>query len=105
MKKSRKNYLPTLILVLVLWSLFFGMIFYVEPELVKNVLVDGLYLPFFLLFIPACFFTLALVLGNTRRGFLVTVGLSIFLVLRVYELGNILNLLLISGIVIAIDRS
>jgi len=84
MKKSRKNYLPTLILVLVLWSLFFGMIFYVEPELVKNVLVDGLYLPFFLLFIPACFylgvgirkykkrlyvFTLALVLGNTRRGF------------------------------------
>jgi len=105
MNKRRKNYLPSLALALVLWVLFFSMIVYVEPDLVKDVFVQGLYLPFFLLFIPACFLTLALMLGNTRRGFLITVGLTIFLLLRVFELGNVLNLFLISGIVIAIDRS
>ena len=104
MKKRRKNYLPTVILILVLWGLLGTMIYFIEPELVKDVLVPGLYLPFFLLFFPASFFTLAMVLANTRRGLLVALGLSIYLILRIFELGNLLNLLLILGIVVAIDR-
>ncbi len=104
MKKRRKNYLPTLVLIVVLWSLLLSMITYVEPELIKDILVPGLYLPFFLLFLPASFFSLAVFLANTRRGFLVSLGLTGYLVLRVYELGNVLNLLLIIGIVVAIDR-
>ena len=81
------------------------MIFFVEPDLVKDVLIKGFYLPFFLLFVPACFFSLSLVLGNTKRGLLTTVGLAVFLVLRIYELGNVLNFLLIAGIVVAVDKS
>lgn len=80
------------------------MLLYVEPELVRDILVPGLYLPFFVLFLPASFFTLALMLANTRRGLLASLGLTAYLVLRVYELGNVLNLVLILGIVIAIDR-
>ncbi|MEA3355254.1 MAG: hypothetical protein U9Q63_02085 [Patescibacteria group bacterium] len=105
MKKRRKNYLPSLILTLVLWGFLFSMIFYIEPELVKDILIKGFYLPFFLLFIPTIFLSLALILGNSKRGLLISVGLGIFLILRIYELGNVLNLLLITGIVIAIDRS
>jgi len=104
MKNVRKNYLPTLILVLVLWGVLGVMMIYVEPELVKDILIPGLYLPFFLLFMPASFFTLALLLANTRRGLISSLGLTSCLILRVYELGNILNLLLITGIVIAVDR-
>ena len=104
MNKRRKNYLPTLILIAVLWSLIAAIVVYVEPELVRDVIVPGLYLPFFLLFLPASFFTLAVILANTRRGFLVALGLTGYLMLRVYQLGNVLNLLLIAGIVIAVDR-
>ena len=104
MKKRRKNYLPTLILIIVLWGLFLGVIFQVEPELVKNTLVPGLYLPFFLLFFPASFFSLAILLANSKRGLWVSLGLTGFLILRVYQLGNFLNGLLIVGIVVAIDK-
>lgn len=104
MRKRRKNYLPVVILILVLWGLLGAMIYWVEPELVKDMLVPRLYLPFFLLFFPACFFTLAIGLANTRRGFLVTIGLTGFLILRVYQLGNLLNLLLLAGMVVAVER-
>lgn len=104
MNKRRKNYLPSLVLILVLWGLLGGLIFWVEPELVKDIIMPGLYLPFFVLFLPASFFTLALVLNHTRRGLIMAVGLSLYLSLRIYEMANILNILLIFGIAIAVDR-
>ncbi len=104
MRQRRKNYLPTLVLILILWGLLALMLAYVEPELIKDVLIKGAYLPFFLLFFPASFFTAAIIWGNSRRGFLTAAGLTIFLLLRLYGLGNVLNLLLILGIVIAVDR-
>lgn len=104
MKNRRKNYLPTAILILVLWGLLGAIVTQVEPELVKDLLMPGLYLPFFLVFFPACFLTLTMVLANTKRGLLAALGLTGFLILRVFELGNLLNLLLIAGILVAVDR-
>ena len=104
MNKRRKNYLPTLILIAVLWSLLALLVYFVEPELIKDILVPGLYLPFFLLFFPASLFTLSIIWGNGRRGLLSAVGLSVFLILRIYQLGNSLNLLLIFAILVAVDH-
>jgi len=104
MGKRRKNYLPTLILIVVLWGLLGVIVSQVEPELVKDILVPGLYLPFWLVFFPASFFMLAVVMGNSRRGLVMALGLTGFLILRVYQLGNLLNLLLIVGMVVAMDR-
>ncbi len=104
MRKQRKNYLPTVILIIVLWGLLGVLITQVEPELVKNILIPGLYLPFFLLLLPTSFLTLAILLANTKRGLLIALGLNAFLILRGFELGNFLNLILIVGIVIAMDR-
>jgi hypothetical protein len=92
------------ILTVVLWSLLGLMVYFVEPSLIKDILVPGLYLPFFLLFFPASWFTLAIILGNTRRGLLASLGLTSFLILRLFRLGNVLNLVLILGILIAVDR-
>ncbi len=101
---KRKNYLPTLILSLILWGLLAAMIVWVDPQLVKDILIPGAYLPFFLVFLPASILSLALIFGNTARGLLVAAGLNVFLLLRVFEFGSWLNLVLIAGIVIAIDR-
>ena len=76
----------------------------VEPELVQDIVVPGLYLPFFVLFLPASFFTLALIFNHSRRGLIVAIGLSLYLGLRIYEMANMLNILLIVGMAIAIDR-
>lgn len=92
------------ILIAGLWVLLGLLVYFVEPALVKNILIPGLYLPFFLLFFPAGWFTLAIILGNPRRGLLVSLSLTCFLILRVYRLDNILNSLLILGILITVDR-
>jgi len=90
--------------MLVLWIALGLMVVYVEPELVKNVLIEGSYLPFFLLFLPTSFITLSIVMASSRRGLLFSLGLSSFLLLRAYQLGNVFNGILLLGIIIAIDR-
>jgi len=104
MLKRRKNYLPTFILIVILWSLLGLMVYLVEPSLVKDILIPGIYLPFFLLFLPASWLTATIIWGNRRRGWLTAVGLTLFLILRLWGLGNNLNLILILGILIAVDR-
>lgn len=104
MIKRRKNYLPSLVLIIILWGLLGALVYWVEPELVKDVLIPGLYLPFFLLFFPASLLTLALLLGNSRKGFLISLGITIGLILRVYRLDNWLNYILILGLMLAVDR-
>ena len=92
------------ILIVVLWGLLGLMLYFVEPALVKDILIPGVYLPFFLIFFPASWFTLAIIWGNTRRGLLTAIGLTLFLLLRIFHLGNVLNLVLILGILITVDR-
>ncbi|MFH0942754.1 MAG: hypothetical protein V1810_01130 [Candidatus Beckwithbacteria bacterium] len=104
MNKRRKNYLPALMTMVILWGLLGALIIWVEPKLIKDILIDGLYLPFFMLFFPAIFLTLAVILGDSRRGLLISLGLTGALILRVYRLENWLNLILIAGIVVAVDR-
>jgi len=87
-----------------LWGLLGALIYWVEPELIKDIVIPGLYLPFFLLFFPASLLTLALLLNNSRKGLLISLGITIGLILRVYRLDNWLNYILILGLMLAIDR-
>jgi hypothetical protein len=91
-------------LILILWGVLGLMLYFVEPEMVKDLLVPGLYLPFFILFLPASALTLAVILGNSRRGFILALGISALLILKVYRLDNWLNFFLVGGIVVTVDR-
>jgi hypothetical protein len=104
MRVRRKNFLPTFVLILILWSVFTAMIILVDPQILKDVLLPGSYFPFFAIFFPASFLTLALLLANSLRGLLVATGITVFLLLRIFQLGNLLNLMLIIGLVVALDR-
>jgi len=79
------------------------MVVFVEPAMVKNILIPGLYLPFFLNFFLALFLTLAIVFANSRRGFLFSLGVVVLLILRLFQLGNILNAILITTLVLTLD--
>ena len=102
--RQGKNFLPTLIIILFLWLCFAFLIFFVEPEMVKNIIIPRGYLPFFINFWLALFFTLAIILGNSPRGLLVSTFIIIFLILRLFKLGNWLNFLLLAAIAFAFDR-
>ncbi len=81
-----------------------GMMVFVDPEIVKDLIFPGLYLPFWVLFFPASFLSAAIMVADSKKGFLIGLGISSFLLLRVYGLGNFLNGLLIGGIVVTVDR-
>ena len=102
-KRRRKNFLPTFILIVFFWTSLGLMIFFVEPELIKNIIIPNFYLLFFVNLFLTCFFTLAVLLFNSRRGFLVSLAIVLFLILRLYNLGNLLNVLLIAASVFTLE--
>jgi len=102
-KRRRKNFFSTLIFILFLWSIFGLIIFFVEPSMVKDFLWPNSYLPFFINLFLALFLTLAIVFANSRRGFLTSLGVIIFLILRLQQLGNILNAILITASLFSLE--
>lgn len=101
--RERKNYLPTALLTLFFWLVLVGLIVFVDPIIVRDVGVTGVYLPFFLLLFFCLFLTLALLLNHSRRGAFISVGVIIFLFLRLKGLGNGLNFLLLVALIATAD--
>jgi len=95
--KLRKNFLPSLFINFILWGLFACLIYFVSPTSFGAVLL------FFVLFFISLLFTFSFLLASSRKGITLALAITIFLILRYFGVGNILNLLLISGVVIAIE--
>lgn len=79
------------------------MVYFVDPIMVRDLLIPNLYLPFFLVLFFALFFTLAIIFINSRKGLLFALAIVLFLILRLFGLGNILNAILIFGLLIALN--
>jgi hypothetical protein len=95
--RLRKNFFPTLLVIVTLWSLLGLIIIFTSPYTVGSLIL------FFIILFAAVLFTFSLVFANTRRGFLIALGIIVFLILRYFGIGNILNLLLIVGALISVD--
>lgn len=90
--KRRRNFLPTLLIAASLWGVLAGVIYFVEPE------TFGVIPLFFAIVFFAILFTSSLLFGNKRRGLIISISLTLFLLLRYFGVGNILNFLLIAGL-------
>lgn len=90
--RRRKNFLPTLIVTVFLWGITAFFVYFIDPYAFGAVPV--LLLAVFL----ALLFTFSTLFANTRRGLLVAFALTLFLVLRLLGVGNIVNFLLIVGL-------
>ena len=80
-----------------LWLLTFALIYFVEPDIPFVIPL------FFLLVFLAFLFTFSTALANSRRGLVLSSAVTVFLFLRFLGVGNIINLLLIAGIVISLE--
>jgi len=95
--KNRKNFLPSLALTAFLWLLVGAVIYFTNPDFI------GMVVLFFILTFLALMFTFSLILANTRRGLIMALGITIFLIFRYFGIGNLLNGLLIIGITLATE--
>ena len=96
-QKKRKNFLPTLIITTTLWLTIFALIYLVSPTNYTAVPL------FFVFLFFALLLTFSLVLANTRRGFIVSVSIIFFLILRYLGVGHVVNLLLIAAVAITLE--
>jgi hypothetical protein len=97
MIKRRKNFFPTLVLALFAWLGWFFVLFKIPPN------STWLLMAFFFLFFSALFLTSALIWANSRRGFITALFFILVLVFRYYQIGNLLNLILLLAIFIALE--
>ncbi len=95
--KRRRNFFPTLLITIFLWGIIASVVYFIDPQ------VSGIIPLFFLLIFTTLLFTFSMIFANTRRGFLVALSSTFFLLLRYFGVGNILNLLLIVGVMITVE--
>lgn len=92
--KRRRSFILSLPVILLLWSSIVAIVYFVDPD---TPFVIAL---FFVLLLIALAFTLSFIFVNTRRGITATGVIIIFLLLRYFGVGNVLNLILLTGIAI-----
>ncbi|MCX6704022.1 MAG: hypothetical protein NTZ07_01100 [Candidatus Woesebacteria bacterium] len=94
---KRKNFLPTLLTTVFLWSVLGGLVYFIDPG------SFGAIFFFFILIFFCLLFTFSLIFANSRRGIVVTIAITFFLTLMYFGVGNILNLILIVAIAVCIE--
>lgn len=71
-----------------MWSLVLGMVVYVDPELVRDVILPGSYLPFLMLLFLALWYTSAVVVARMWlsfvTAFLLTLGVALSIAQMLY---------------------
>lgn len=95
--RVRKNAPLALGIICVLWLTLAGYVYFVDPT--ARLAVIG----FVVIFYLAGSFTLAIITTNTKRGLRVGAGLTIFLLLRYFGVGNIVSFILLVGVIAAIE--
>lgn len=95
--RLRKNFFPTAIIIVLLWTLITLFIYFVEPNQLAAIPI------FFVLLFFSLLFTTSTIFANSRRGLITSLALIIFLLLRYIGVGNIINFLLLAGIVISTE--
>lgn len=91
---KRKNFLPSLMVTVILGLFLSAIVFFTEPH------GGFLILLFFVLTFLFLFFLLSLLFVSSKKGLVVSILTTIFLVLRMYGIGNILNAILLLGLAI-----
>jgi len=97
MVRRRRNFLPTFIFNIFLWLCCLLILFFIPPD---NLLSIFSFLFFLWL---ALALTFSLILVNSRRGFLFSLLLILFLILNWQKLANVLNIILLTTFVLILE--
>lgn len=80
------KWIPKILSLICLWGAVAGVIVFIEPELLKDVIIPGSYLPFMGLVMLATWYTLALIVKSMLKSLLLTVTIMASLVLTMSRL-------------------
>lgn len=95
--KYRRNFLPTFLLTLLGWLLLIYLVVGYRPEGQLVIFV------FYSLVFISSFLTFSLLLGHTRRGFLLATLITLLLFLKQIGQAHLLNFILLTGLLLSIE--
>ncbi|HEX6976922.1 MAG TPA: hypothetical protein VF185_01000 [Patescibacteria group bacterium] len=95
--RKRKNFFPLLAITLFLWISLLLIIVFVDPDTFGAVPV------FFTIVFATLFFSLTTIFINVRRGLITAAAITLFIILRYFGVGNIVNLILITATALAFE--
>lgn len=98
--ERRKRYGWLVFGTIAAWAGVGLMIYFVDPDNIKDLILPGSYLLFTALFSLAVFLLLTIIFLSAKRALWWTFGLLIFLYLRINGLGSLLNGVLLVGILV-----
>ena len=85
----RMRWIPKLISLIFLWSAVAAIVVFVEPSLLRDILIPGGYLPFFVILTLALWYTLALVARSAVYGLLLCLTIVLGVILSMLQLMHI----------------
>jgi len=100
-RRQKKRYGWLVFFALINWVAIGLVIWKVDPDLIKDFIVPGSYLPMTLLVLGGIFWLLSILFMSSSTALRWAVGITMFLELRVLGLGSILNGILILGLLVS----
>ncbi len=98
--ERKKRYGWLLLITVLIWATIGAMIVFTDPENIANLVIPGSYLLFGLLLTIGIFLLLTIIFLSGKRALWWTVGVMIFVYLRLFGLGSWLNAVLIFGVLV-----
>lgn len=103
--RRKKRLIPTLILAIIGWGGLGYLIYKTSPK--ESLSIFPIAMPtlvvFFLLLFLAVFITTSLLLNNSRRGFLIALGLVTLVLLRFFKLFHPLYIVFILALLVTME--
>lgn len=88
----RKNFFPSLAITILLGISLALIVYFTDPS--ESIFVFIFFLNLFLF----SMFIFSLLFANSRRGLIISISLNLFVILRYFGVGNILNAVLLTGL-------
>ncbi len=99
--ERKKRYGWLVFFAVVNWLAIALAIWKIDPETVKDFIIPGSYFPMLILVAGGIFWLLSILFLSATRAFRWTMGITIFLLLRILKLGTVMNGVLILGLLVS----
>lgn len=96
------KYLPKIIAVTLMWGVVLGIIFYVDPDAIKDTLIPGVYLPLILSMAVSCWYSILLITKSLKTAGLVTIVIVIAMVTTIFRYMNVLVGVALVGMIVSL---
>jgi hypothetical protein len=80
------KWIPKIISLLLLWGAVASTIIYIDPELLKDILIPGSYLPFLILLTITIWYTLAIFIRSAWKSLVLTLTLMLAIILSILQI-------------------